>query len=78
MKIIDRLLCRKAKPYTVELFVNVAGAYQWRVRHRNAQPLATSEAYTTRREAVETAENIARSWGVPFVEIVGDLHVRLA
>ena len=58
MNIINWLL-PKSKLYTVELFMDVSGAWRWRIRHQNQNVLATSEAYSSRAEAITTATNLA-------------------
>ena len=62
------LFCRpRSKLYAVELFVDVSGAYRWRIRHANGHVLASSEAYSSKAAAEETAQNLARAAFFPFV-----------
>lgn len=59
-------LCRifRGRPqYRVEVFPSAAEWWHWRIRHQNGNILATSEAYSSRGAAWDTAENLAASVG---------------
>lgn len=45
--------------YRIELFCGVNRQWYWRIRHRNGRVLASSEGYTRRASAEQTAGRLA-------------------
>lgn len=54
-----------------ELYVDSAGEWRWRLRHRNTEIVADSgEGYTTERAARNGIESVKRNAdGAPIVEV---------
>lgn len=57
-KLMDK---RPTKVIEVELFTDAAGAWRWRLVAANGETLATSEAYSSRGKAEQTAKLIRSS-----------------
>lgn len=63
------LLKRKSKPYTVELFLSADG-WRWRLVHQNGEILSTSEAYSSKDKAEQTATNLANAGRFKYGEVI--------
>ena len=74
---IFHLFC-KPKPYVIELFPDKDIMWRWRIRHENGEILCSSESYSQRAKAQQTAANLARHARFQLVEVIGDLKVRIA
>ena len=55
-------------PYSIELFIDSADFWRWRIRAENRQILASSEAYSSREAALKTA-NALSNWTGIHVEV---------
>lgn len=53
---------------TIELFRDVNGCWRWRLRASNAEILATSEAYSSKTKARQTAKRLAEATGLKIKE----------
>lgn len=54
-------------PYSVEPFQDSDKAWRWRIRAANGEILATSEAYSSRQAAFNTAQNLVDWTGIPWL-----------
>lgn len=55
--------------YRIEVFPSSGASFYWRIRSRNGQILATSEAYTSRRHARRTADRFSIYSGLKVAEV---------
>lgn len=55
-----------SKRYAIELQRDDTGHWYSRIRHSNGNKLWTSEAYSSKAEAMETARNFSNETGVPI------------
>lgn len=53
--------------YTIELFESKDG-WRWRIRHSNTKILVSSEAYSSKRKALNTATKLADAFEIELVE----------
>jgi uncharacterized protein YegP (UPF0339 family) len=58
-----RMLFGPKPQYRVEVFANMRHGWQWRIRHVNGNVLSTSEEYSSRGAAWDTASNLAVAAG---------------
>ena len=55
--------------YRVELFADMANQWRFRIRHENDNVLASSEAYSSKNKAYDSAIALARDAGWPLAEL---------
>jgi len=68
MKRVYRWLFGTA-PYTIEVFLDTVGSWRWRIRAENGRILASSEAYSDKTAALNTASNLSNWTGI-HVEVI--------
>jgi uncharacterized protein YegP (UPF0339 family) len=54
----------------VELFADTAGAWRWRIRYQNGRIACTSEAYSSKSKARQSAESCRDSMRLTWPEVV--------
>lgn len=60
-KILAMLDARPSKIIDLEIFCDASGAWRWRMRARNNEILAVSEAYSSKAKAQQTAKLVQSS-----------------